>query len=345
MIHALVFHVFRPAAHWRVFNLFRDSVFAGASLYTGFLSLSTRTFNSWDEPLDKATAETQVLSFCRFWGVSPDPWVWDKKPSEYTSKNDFFTRTYAKEHAPPVHPDADVVVSPADAVVTWYPSVQEMPMGGAAITLKADTFGGLSDVGIPDAHLYQGEGANDLHPCCFLYLAPADYHCFHTPIGGRVLHCKMFGGLWSGTVKYDMWSKVNVLTEYRRVVLVIEDERGRRVCMVIVGGITVDSIRMDIPCEASDAGGSSGSPPEPQGQLAEGLRQRKGGAASTTPCESNTVVAKGQKVGCFARGGSLIALFFGGRLTLQEDIQEAVKATSPGADFKLVHGAGLGRWG
>jgi phosphatidylserine decarboxylase len=48
------------------------------------------------------------------------------------------------------------------------------------------------------------------------------------------------------TVKPYVFSTINILERNRRAVLVIENPvDGMKVAMVIIGGITVDSIRMD----------------------------------------------------------------------------------------------------
>lgn len=88
-----------------------------------------------------------------------------------------------------------------------------------------------------------------------LYLAPADYHRFHAPVDGTLVsvfpeangpgfQAVLDGFPHSVSVKDYIFSSVNILARNRRVALVFEIGAGTHMAMVVVGGITVDSIRM-----------------------------------------------------------------------------------------------------
>ena len=68
--------------------------------------------------------------------------------------------------------------------------------------------------------------------------------------------------------------------------MIIETPNLEKVCCVFIGGVTVDSIRM-----------------EPS------LKQ-------------DVKVVKGQYLGCFARGGSCAALFFDSNVSISEDLKK-----------------------
>lgn len=229
-----------------------------------------------------------VKNFCRHWGVPLDPWPWSKAPEEYVSANDFFMRDYAFAAAPEQNLAESLVVSPATAVVTWFDTAKSMPK-----VLKNDAWS-LERVGIPQYRDYEN------HPAAMMYLAPADYHCYHAPIAGKLLWLALLDQhRYSVTVKPYIFSSVNILTRNRRAVAVIESDArpGLRVAIVIVGGVTVDSIRL-----------------EPK--LCAGVH-----------------VKKGQRLGAFARGGSAIALLFSDAVRLADDRAKALAAA--GRDFKI----------
>ena len=273
-------------------------VFGSGRLYQAFLRWLNRKYLHWDTPFADLgqDAATEVLSYCRTYGVQVEPWVWEKPACEYTTMNEWFTRKYAGAHAP--ERNTWGVLSPATAVVTPFPSVREMPQ-----IIKNEQFH-IRDVGIPEHEQYVE------HPCYILYLAPADYHCYHAPFAGTVVSCAFASlGTHSASVKPYIYEHINVLETNRRAILVLEQAaRGPagapplRAVLVIIGGVTVDSIRLE-------AG------------IHEGAR-----------------VERGALLGCFARGGSSIALFFNRHTAL---IDQCAALHAKGMDFKLEAGASL----
>jgi len=179
------------------------------------------------------------------------------------------------------------------------------------LRLKNDSFGDLGSILGPKAARTSASAIEQFrfHPSALIYLSPADYHCFHTPIEGTIKSVEALDMTsYSVTVKSDIFSKINCLSQNRRVVLLIEGEHdgeSYECAMVIVGGVTVDSIRIE------------------------------------DDIQSGKKVKKGQKVGAFARGGSLVAVYFTKSIQLDESIRIAQKQHQV-ENFYLNCGDGFG---
>ena len=248
--------------------LFQWQIFGTRSRILGrILTALNADFDCWDLSFEERgkDAKTEVLSYCRRYGVPEKPWPWSKRPEDYITMNEWFSRSYKDGIIDVLDSGGtqNVVSAPATAVVTTYPSVALMPS-----LVKNEQFS-IEGV-LPEPQQYRA------HPCTIHYLSPADYHCFHSPMTGRIiaLDLKQKEAAHSVTVKNYVFRYINILKRNRRVVLVLEGPGGFRCAMVIIGGITVDSIRLDAGIKVGQH------------------------------------IQRGQRVGAFARGGSSIALFF-----------------------------------
>ena len=267
-------------------------------LYQHLLRALNREYDAWDTPFAALgiDASSAVLAYCAKYGVQVEPWVWSKPASEYTTQNDWFARKYRSELSPERNLGDAAVLMPATAVASWYSSAAALPA-----LVKNEQFT-LEGSGAPEPERYRA------HPCCILYLAPVDYHCYHAPIGGAVAHCELLGlDGHSASVKPYIYQHVNILSRNRRAVIVLQGRshggKALRCAMVIIGGVTVDSIRLE-----------------------------------TAVMQPDAEVARGQLLGCFARGGSSIALFFDHDVELLPEYAELHSQRLP---FKLDAGVSL----
>jgi phosphatidylserine decarboxylase len=285
-----VFHVI--VFEWRV-------VGTDTRLFHWLSAFLNATLAKWDVPFEKlgVNSEHYVQKYCRMFKIPQEPWVWAKPASEYLTMNDWFARKYAAPFDPESNLGSAFISSPSTSVVMWFASVAAMPR-----LVKNERFT-IDESGIPNHEEYLA------YPCAIMYLAPADYHCYHSPIDGIVRSCDLLGtDGYSVTVKPYIFEHINILARNRRAVIVVESDAGLsgktsfRVALVIVGGVTVDSIRLE---EATRVGAR---------------------------------VFRGQLLGCFARGGSAVAMFFNRDVALADS---CAAVRSEGLDFKIDVGRDL----
>lgn len=91
------------------------------------------------------------------------------------------------------------IVSPCDAVIQWYHHLPELPK-----QVKNEHFT-IKECGIPNWERYQAG------PAAMLYLSPADYHCFHAPVDGKITHCSLLDqDKYSLCVYFSVFENVNI---------------------------------------------------------------------------------------------------------------------------------------
>ena len=331
-----------------------------STIYLAVLARINAPFASWDIPfVDQGLdAAEEIRKYCDMWGMEQyDPtqrhhWKWEKVPAEFNTMNEWFMRAFDAKYS--VHSVVDesvtsdelgmvktdkrqLIVSPATSTISFFTDWRAMPR-----KFKNTEWENVKEIGIDERflpHFFGDEGDAATRSSMLLYLSPADYHCFHCPVDGKIVSIfpKMnkyvdnssngeasITSLWMATsampfsvsVKEYMFRSLNILSRNRRCVLVFEldgKDRPSYVAMVIVGGLTVDSIRMD-----------------------------------ESVARIGNHVHRGQRLGGFSRGGSLIALFFSGEIVLTQKNRDAAvlsaadNSMSGYGPFKLRCGDGLG---
>lgn len=175
---------------------------------------------------------TEIKKFCNMNGINYDEknWIWEKKPLEYESINDFFMRRLKKEII-----ESYDIISPVTGVVIKYKNINCI-----GYSIKGDYFDSLS-IMINNSNMYSKTN------CYYFYLSPSDYHCFHSPIQGYIENIVdlRFIDNCSGSVKPDLLNlQPNILIFNKRYIITIENG-DLKIIMVIIGGFNVDSIIID----------------------------------------------------------------------------------------------------
>lgn len=203
----------------------------------------------------------------------------------YSSFTAFFTRRLAAGRRP-LPADPDRLVSPADGTVANHGTV----IDGALIQAKGIDYPLARLLGDPALAAAFAGGSY-----LTVYLSPRDYHRVHAPFSG-VLHRRLHrpGRLYS--VSADTVARIpGVFADNERVVLVFDDPALGRWALVLVGALIVGGIETVWE-------GTVNPPPrgaEADRRFADGPR-----------------VARGDEVGLFRAGSTVIAVFTAGRATL-----------------------------
>ena len=201
-------------------------------------------------------------------------------PDGYTSFNDFFTRSL-RDGARPIDQDEHSIVSPVDGTVSASGAIDRRRLFQAKG--KVYTLDELLAVDVHQTDAYTGGSF------ATVYLAPHNYHRVHAPVAGKLLAMRYIPG--------DLYS-VNEATVRHLPSLFARNER--LVCQFDT---------MDGPCALIFVGalnvGSISTPWTGE------IRPRKHGSVDALTLDSriSTEISKGQLLGWFNMGSTVILLF------------------------------------
>jgi phosphatidylserine decarboxylase len=213
----------------------------------------------------------------------------------YRTFSDFFSRGL-KDGARPVEPGERVVISPVDGTVSEVGRIEK----GQCVQAKGLAFPVPDLLQDADAALPFAEGGS----FATLYLSPRDYHRVHAPLGGQIAGWRYVPGeLWPVNPT-SVRSVPGLFALNERLVTWLETPAGR-CAVVMVGATCVGRIR----AAYDDVLGQAGAPPA---------------ARTFSPPIS---VAKGDELGRFEMGSTVILLFASGRVTWDATLQPGAKVT------------------
>lgn len=206
-------------------------------------------------------------------------------PFAYASFNEFFTRAL-KPNARPISPDPNLIVSPVDGTVSQCGHLQ-----GTAIFQAKGHYYSLAELvgGDQDAI----EAYQDGHFAC-IYLAPYNYHRIHMPFDARLRkNIYVPGDLFSVNAATAR-AVPRVFARNERLICDFDTPIGR-MAVVSIGALFVGSIET-VHC------GEVNPPP----------RGRKRPVA--IPEGIGRAFAKGEELGRFNMGSTVVLLFQSGRV-------------------------------
>lgn len=206
--------------------------------------------------------------------------------SSFGTFGEFFARPL-RPGLRPVAPGDEVAVSPVDAVV----SQAGVALEGRLVQAKGIDYGVAALVGDPDLGRRFAGGTY-----VTLYLSPRDYHRIHFPLAGKVAGWRYVPGLLWPVNAASVAQVPGLFTVNERLVTLLDSPLGR-VAIVAVGATIVGRVR------------ASYDPAVPRTNR-PGARPQGHDYATPIPVE------KGDELGAFEMGSTVILLFEAGRVKL-----------------------------
>jgi len=245
-----------------------------------------------------------ALAACR-WGFVKTPFIhWFAKRYEvnldeakcsdlnqFKSFNDFFTREL-KPGMRPIDSDGEALVSPADGAINQLGNIAN----GTLLQAKGRHFNLVNLLG-GDAEL-----AEPFQEGCFctVYLSPKDYHRVHMPLTGRLTRMIHVPGNLFSVNQFTSAHVDGLFARNERVVCFFETERGP-MALVLVGAMivaSVDTVWAGAVCP---------------GKIASAHINYEG---QVPPVQ----IGKGEEMGRFKLGSTVVAVFGPGMVQLQTDL-------------------------
>ena len=226
---------------------------------------------------------------------------------EYPSLGDFFARKL-RHGARIVDPAADAIASPCDGVL----AARGTCVDGAMVQAKGRTYS-LEDL-VLDADL-----ARSLTGGAYatIYLSPRDYHRVHTPLGGRITRYDYLPGTLWPVNRWATNRREGLLVRNERVVIHLNADGIGDVAVVMVGAAGVGNIRLAHAPDSAEFRGSG---------------ERRS-------IERNDRVERGDELGAFRLGSTVVLVFPPGKATLSGEVGQPVRF---GERIGLVSAAGGG---
>lgn len=228
------------------------------------------------KPLGKVTTWL-IKGFCKLYKID----LSEAKISnitEYKTFNDFFARKL-KDDARPIDTSDNSVVMPADGILSQFGNIQDNQL----LQAKGHTYTLESLLAChPDMIKFFRNGAY-----ATTYLSPKNYHRFHMPCDGILREMIYVPGSLFSVSKATTESIPNIFARNERVICLFETEFGP-MAQILVGATIVGSIEVEWEGIIT--------PPR------EGIMKR-------WTYSGEIKLSKGQDMGCFKLGSTVITLF------------------------------------
>jgi phosphatidylserine decarboxylase len=244
-------------------------------------------------PAPAGLHQLAMRRFARAYGVEMDE---SERPLEgYSTFSEFFSRGL-KTGARPIDAGVGLVVSPVDGVVSEAGLIER----GQCLQAKGLAFPVAELLGDQDAARPFVEGGT----FATLYLSPRDYHRVHAPLGGTITGWRYLPGeLWPVNPA-SVRTVRGLFALNERLVTWLETPAGR-CAAVMVGATCVGRIHAAY----------------------DDVLTYAGKAAASRIFDVPVPLMKGDELGRFEMGSTVILLFAAGRVALDSAIQPGARVT------------------
>ncbi len=181
--------------------------------------------------MDRPASREKIAPFIETFELDPDEFA--KRPSEFASFNEFFSRKL-KPDARPIDTHANSIVFPADGRHLCIPKLSQCD----GLFVKGEMF----DL----AELLQDRGLTQRfeHGSLLLSrLCPVDYHRFHFPVAGTPGPTRLINGPLFSVNPIALCQNIRILAINKRTITKLETEACGTVLLLDIGATCVGSIR------------------------------------------------------------------------------------------------------
>lgn len=234
-----------------------------------------------------------IRTFIRIFAVDMEAAA-EPDPTRYAHFDAFFTRAL-KDSARPISAAVDTAICPVDGHVSEAGSIEH----GRLIQAKGIDYSLATLLGGSRELAREFVGGT----FATLYLSPRDYHRIHMPVAGRLREMHYVPGRLFSVSPHSTAHVRGLFTRNERLVTVFETEHGP-LALVLVGAMFVSGI------ETVWAG-----------MVSNGRQGPVASAWDYGDHEPPIALDRGQEMGCFHMGSTVIAIFPAGVSTLDDAIR------------------------
>ncbi|MDF7670092.1 archaetidylserine decarboxylase [Orbaceae bacterium ESL0721] len=235
-----------------------------------------------------------ICGFCKVYRVDMSEALCDDI-NEYKTFNDFFARKL-KEEARPIDNDPDSIVMPADGVISEFGHIENSSL----LQAKGFTYS------LDSLLACQSEMVNAFTNGMYVttYLAPKNYHRVHMPCAATLREMIYVPGTLFSVSRATTETIPNIFARNERVICLFDTEFGP-MAQILIGATIVGSIETEWEGVIT--------PP------------RDGIMKSWNYVNSDSVepikLEKGQDMGCFKLGSTVITLFAKDHITFSDELK------------------------